>query len=81
MGIAEYMIRKGLTDAALGSLIGVSGDSVRLWRLKLQEIGAKRVLKVEEVTGIPRHELRPDLYPPPVSPAPRKRRPTLEDAD
>jgi len=70
MRIAEYMLAKGLNDAALGALIGVSGDLVRLWRLGQRVVGAKRVLKVEEVTKIPRHELRPDLYPPPV---PRKR--------
>ncbi len=26
-------------------------------------IPSKRVLKIEEVTGVSRHELRPDLYP------------------
>jgi DNA-binding transcriptional regulator YdaS (Cro superfamily) len=31
---------------------------------------AERVLDIERVTGIPRHELRPDLYPPPVSDTP-----------
>lgn len=26
-------------------------------------IPAERVLRIEKITGIPRHELRPDLYP------------------
>ena len=26
-------------------------------------VPAERVLKIEEVTGVSRHELRPDLYP------------------
>lgn len=26
-------------------------------------IPAERVLRIEQVSGIPRHELRPDLYP------------------
>lgn len=29
-------------------------------------VPAGRVLRVEAVTGVPRHELRPDLYPSPV---------------
>ncbi len=78
MGIADYMTRKGLTDAALGAKLGVSGDLVRLWRLGLQPVGAKRVLAVEAETGIRKHVLRPDLYPPP---APRKRRMVPDGAE
>lgn len=29
-------------------------------------VPAERVLDVERVTGVPRHELRPDLYPAPT---------------
>mgnify|MGYP002721069339 CR=1 FL=1 len=27
------------------------------------QIPAERVLEVERITGVPRHQLRPDLYP------------------
>jgi DNA-binding transcriptional regulator YdaS (Cro superfamily) len=30
-----------------------------------KKVPSLRVLDVEKITGIPRHELRPDLYPPP----------------
>jgi DNA-binding transcriptional regulator YdaS (Cro superfamily) len=73
MGIAAYMIEQGCTDAELAARIGVDRSLVRRWRLGLKPVGAKRVLVVEKVTGVDRHELRPDLYP---EPAPRKRRPS-----
>lgn len=40
---------------------GISSQAVTMWDV----VPAERVLRVEEVTGISRHELRPDLYPPP----------------
>jgi len=30
-----------------------------------KKVPSHRVLDVEKITGIPRHKLRPDLYPPP----------------
>jgi len=36
-----------------------------------KRVPASRVLDVEKITGIVRHKLRPDLYPPP-----RRQRPT-----
>jgi DNA-binding transcriptional regulator YdaS (Cro superfamily) len=50
---------------ALTKALGIRLPSVYSW----QRIPAQRVLKVEEVTGIPRHELRPDLYPAPTNAA------------
>lgn len=40
--------------------IGVTPGAVYQWR----RVPAERVLDVERITGISRHELRPDLYPP-----------------
>lgn len=41
---------------ALGDL---SSQAVSQWK----RVPAERVIAVEKITGIPRHELRPDLYP------------------
>ncbi len=45
--------------ASLARLIGISQPSVSNWR----RAPAERVLAIEEVTGISRATLRPDLYP------------------
>jgi hypothetical protein len=57
-------IEKAINNAggvsALASLISVTPQSIVHWRNR--GIPAKRVLDIERVTGISRHELRPDIY-------------------
>jgi DNA-binding transcriptional regulator YdaS (Cro superfamily) len=52
---------------ALGRALGIRYQSVQSWR----KIPAERVLAIELATGIPREQLRPDLY---TSPLPRATR-------
>lgn len=44
----------------LAKSLGITHGAVSQWR----QVPAARVLQVEKVTGIPRWQLRPDLYPP-----------------
>ena len=46
-------------QAAFARLIGVTAQAVSQW----DEVPPLRVLAVERVSGVSRHELRPDLYP------------------
>jgi DNA-binding transcriptional regulator YdaS (Cro superfamily) len=39
---------------------GITPQAVSQWK----QVPAERVLDVERATGVARHELRPDLYPP-----------------
>lgn len=45
---------------ALACELGISKQAVSMWK----KIPAERVIAIEAATGIPREELRPDLYPP-----------------
>ncbi|MBY0250173.1 MAG: helix-turn-helix domain-containing protein [Methylobacterium organophilum] len=47
---------------ALSRKIGISSQAISQW----QECPPLRVLEVEKASGVPRHELRPDIYPAPV---------------
>ena len=42
------------------ALGGITPQAISQWR----RVPAERVLDVERITGIPRSNLRPDLYPP-----------------
>lgn len=48
--------------AQLGRQIGISQQAVSGWHSR-GTIPAKRVLEIERLTGVSRHQLRPDLYP------------------
>lgn len=46
---------------SLAEALGIFPSAVQQWK----KVPAERVVAVEKVTGIPRHELRPDLHLPP----------------
>lgn len=48
----------------LARRLSVRPQAVFSWRTKGQ-VPAGRVLAVEAITGVPRHRIRPDIYPPP----------------
>lgn len=48
------------TRMAIARACGITHGAVSQWA----EVPAERVQVVEQITGIPRSELRPDLYPP-----------------
>lgn len=45
--------------AKLARLLGITSQAVSQW----QRVPAERVLDVESLTGVPRYDLRPDIYP------------------
>ena len=58
-------IEKAGSVKALAEAAGVRPQAVSQWRA----IPAERVVRISEATGIPRHELRPDLYETPEAAA------------
>ena len=47
----------------LAEKLGITAQALSQWA----RVPHLRVLDVERITGVPRHELRPDLYPPPAN--------------
>lgn len=46
----------------LADLVGIRYQAVYKWSVR-GTVPAERVLRIEQLTGISRHDLRPDLYP------------------
>lgn len=63
-------------QSALARVLKIKAQSVQCW-LQRGCVPPLKVLAIEAATGVPRHELRPDLYPleeASVPPPPAKRR-------
>lgn len=45
---------------ALAARLGITPQALSQW----DRVPVMRVLHVEKITGTPRHQLRPDIYPP-----------------
>jgi DNA-binding transcriptional regulator YdaS (Cro superfamily) len=56
-GIDTIRATKGMA-AKIAKNLKISRGAVSRW----QHIPAERIVEVERITGIPREELRPDLY-------------------
>jgi DNA-binding transcriptional regulator YdaS (Cro superfamily) len=55
----ERAVRTVGGQAKFAQLIGITAQAVSQW----DEVPPLRVLEVERISGVSRHELRPDLYP------------------
>jgi DNA-binding transcriptional regulator YdaS (Cro superfamily) len=70
MTLRSYQIAMGLSDRELAAMLGVSDEMVRLLRHGKRQISATRAVSIFKITGIPLHELRPDLWEPPAAAPP-----------
>lgn len=48
--------------AELGRQLGITPQAVGNWHMR-GRVPAERVLQIEQLTGVSRHSLRPDIYP------------------
>ena len=61
-------IEKAGTGDKLASELGITPQALSQW----DRVPPLRVLEVERLTGVPRHELRPDVYPAPAPSEPER---------
>ena len=59
----EAAILKAGGQTELANLLGIRQSHISNWKNRNKRVPAERVLDIERVTGVSRHELRPDLYP------------------
>lgn len=57
--VLAKVYRKMKTKTKLAEELGLSRQAVSKWL----QIPVQYVIKIESLTGISRHELRPDVYP------------------
>lgn len=60
----ERLIAKAGSQSKLAEAIGTSQQLVSYWASRGKPLPAEFVLAAEAAFGIPRDELRPDIYPP-----------------
>jgi len=60
IGMELLRSQRGLMTR-LAAQLGIARGAVAMWR----QVPAERVPDVSRITGIPRHQLRPDLWEPP----------------
>lgn len=58
------------TQEEMAEAFGVSQPTVSRWIGQSKQMPAEYVLLAERLTGVPRHLLRPDIYPVDLPPAP-----------
>jgi DNA-binding transcriptional regulator YdaS (Cro superfamily) len=56
------------TAGRIAQACGLGREAVWRWR----KVPARHVLAVESLLGIPRHKIRPDIYPPPQDPSTKR---------
>lgn len=56
-------VRAAGSQSAFGRLLGKRQSVVFGWLRDQRPLPAEHVLKVEQATGVSRHDLRPDIYP------------------
>lgn len=62
--IKTWRLRAELTPAAASEKAGVTLAMWSRWETGYRPLPAARVLDIERITGISRHELRPDIFGP-----------------
>lgn len=58
----EIAINRAGGQRRLSGMIGWTQQAISLWHTKKKPVPAEAAIRIEQATGIPRQELRPDLF-------------------
>lgn len=61
--LRKYREANNLDLKGMADLLGVSTATISRWENGHRHVNGPLLARVSAVTGIPRHALRPDLYP------------------
>jgi DNA-binding transcriptional regulator YdaS (Cro superfamily) len=61
--VIDRIIQAAGSQAELARRLKLRQQSIQEW-VQRGRVPAERVLEVERVSGVPRHQIRPDIYPP-----------------
>lgn len=69
MNLVDYMKHRGLSQAEVADLVGVSQGMVSHWLNGRKAITPERAKQIEHATAgaVRRHELRPDIFDAPAA--------------
>lgn len=62
--ITRYREERDMTLEQFAALLGLRAPAICKWEKGGRKISAERAVEIEQRVGIPRHELRPDLFSP-----------------
>ncbi len=62
--LRDWRIASGKTAEEVARLIGVTPPMWSRWETGRRQVPAERTLEIERMTGVSRHELRPDVFGP-----------------
>jgi transcriptional regulator with XRE-family HTH domain len=60
--LSKFRESKGLTQEQVANLLGTTKATVSRWESEKRRPDPATTVEIERKLGIPRHELRPDLY-------------------
>ena len=60
--ISIFRKERGLTLDAAADVFGVNRRTLIRWEQSAPPVPIKRIVEIEAITGIPRDELRPDIF-------------------
>lgn len=67
MSFNDALAARNISDGDLANIAGVTLEAVRLWRRGKRYPSVNKIQLIADATGIPPHEIRPDVFSAPAA--------------